>query len=462
MRLIRFDAHGWRARVGAGFDEPSVIRIASALGTIWQTCPEHSCVLVGYDTRRDSARLAQVLGEVIASYGLHVVVSSTTCTTPALGWSVATDPHCVAGVMLTASEAPCTYGGIIVRQPDGGSLTNELADYIEKRIAADVHDRRAAVERRDLMGAYEVALLAACDTDAIGSRRPRVVVDPLYGACCESAVRMLEAAGCEVIPLHDMPVADFRGLHPDPCEPWVDECERAVVRAQADLGVVFDGDGDRAALVDASGRLVNAHLAATLVLEEIVERHGGGRVVSSSASSVRIERQALRLGCEHTMVPVGSEAIYRELGEGDVCFATDEYGGICMPAHLKNRDGMLLPLMACELMARSGSSLRALVKGADAALGHMEYGTRDIRMDPAALQRICNLLPGLNPSEVAGDKPVDVRHADGLRVRMSDESWLLVRPSRTRSMIRVRAEAPTAARLAALLAEAPSLIGVAS
>ena len=88
----------------------------------------------------------------------------------------------------------------------------------------------------------------------------------------------------------------------------------------------------------------------------------------------------------------------------------------------------------------------------------MSYARRDLRLDPAASQAFRNVLPGLNPGELAGRSPVEVSHADGLRVQFDDDSWALIRPSRTSAVVRVYAEAPTAPARDALLTAACDLV----
>ncbi len=102
-------------------------------------------------------------------------------------------------------------------------------------------------------------------------------------------------------------------------------------------------------------------------------------------------------------------------------------------------------------MAKTGKTLGRLAEDLADQVGHMEYGRRDLRLDGASLQMFLNMLPGLNPQRVAGMRPVEVSHKDGLRLRFADDSWLLVRPSGTEPLIRVYAEAPTVAARDALL-----------
>lgn len=121
----------------------------------------------------------------------------------------------------------------------------------------------------------------------------------------------------------------------------------------------------------------------------------------------------------------------------------EEYAGLSFPSHLPERDGLLSCLLAAELAASSGLPLRRLVRGMGDRIGHMRYTRRDVRLDPAATQAFRNVLPGLNPGSVAGRRPVEVSHADGLRLQFDDGSWVLMRPSRSDPVVRVYSEAPT-------------------
>lgn len=453
MSTLHFGPNAWYARIGDGFDESSITSIACALGDVWASSYKGSTVLVGYDIRRDSQRLAMLAAEVIASFGLTAIVSDRVCPTPALGWAVARDRSCVGGLMLTAGNMPREYGGIVVRGADGGHISTQFAAEVERRLRTARPDVVGEVRRSDLVSSYLNQLASEADGSLISSAGLRVVVDAMYGAGSSYLTHLLKTLGCEVIALHDKPVSDFRGLHPDTREPWVDECERAVVKHKADLGIVLDGDATHMALIDADGRLVSSHYLAPLALEHVVRQRGyGGRVVATMASSARTARQAERLGCDFTMVPVGAESIYREFFERDVILATDATGSIWAPRHLPERDAIMAALMLLELISGSGESVRGLVNACERNLGLMEYVGKDIRMDHGMVQRLRNLLPGINPPEVAGMEPTRISHADGLRAELPDGSWILLRCSRMQPVVRIVAEAKSHARARELLA----------
>ena len=245
--IIRFGNDGWRARFDDGFDADSVARVADALGLLWADGAPGATVYVGYDTRHDSVELARLAAGVIASYGLVVRVSDAPCPTPAVAWACANDPAAVGSVVITASELSCEYGGLLVRGADGGPATRDFIDALERAISLTPPSGRGAFEESDLVSPYLEALLARVDRGAISSARPRVVVDAMYGAASGHLARLLTEAGCDVVEIHVEQREDFGGIHPDPRDPWADACEQAVVAHGAQLGVLLDGDGDRAA-----------------------------------------------------------------------------------------------------------------------------------------------------------------------------------------------------------------------
>ncbi len=452
MAIIRFTPYGWRGRFDDDFNEDNVVRIAAAFGGAWTHRNVGDRIYVGYDGRYRGEAFALLAGSVLASFGLDVKVAEGVCPLPALAWTAAHDDRCAGVFMLSASESPCEYGGVLARRADGGPLAPAFLRDVERLMMADPLDARGEVGRIDAMGPYLAHLATMVDLDLIANAHLRVVLDPMYGAVNGHLYKLLEQAGCSVTELHGEPREDFGGIHPEPVEPWTDECEQVVVYQRADIGLVLDGDGDRATLIDEHGRLVSPHNLTPLILGHLVEGRGErGHVVTTLASSVRLERQAERLGLPVTCVPVGFDRIYGELLEDDVLMGAEEYGGICIPSHLWERDGMLVCLLALEMLAQTGAPLSDSVDGLADKVGRMDYTRRDIRLDAAAASSLANILPGLNPAEVMGMSPVAVNHAEGLRLSFADGSWTMLRPSRNTYMARVYAEAPTREKRDALV-----------
>ena len=452
MHAVHFGVYGWRARREDGFDEEGVTSVAAALGLSWGMEHPGGTVLVGYDTRYDSEGFALLVAGLLSSYGLRAKVVEGPCPSPALEWSVARDPDCVGGVLVSGGDFSSDYNGMFACGADGGSLTHDFAREVDRLIMGSPNESLGTYERVDLLPAYLDALRGEVDCDAIASAGFKVVMDPMYGTSRGIAAEFLRSIGCDVTEIHADERTDFDGIHPQPVEPWLDECEQVVVANGADVGISLGGIGRRVGLVDERGRYVSPHNLVPIVLEHLVRDRGfGGRVVSTIASSARLERQAERLGLDHVSVPVGFESLYAELHDGGVLLAAEEYGGITVPRHLMERDAILTALYVLELLATTGTSASEQVDELTAAIGPMYYGREDLSFEMAKVESFRNLVLGLNPRQMAGMRPVAVSHADGLKATFEDGSWALIRPSRSQSLIRVYAEAPTIEEKDALL-----------
>lgn len=444
MGVIRFDNKGWRARFDDGFNEENLIRIADAFAYIWADAHPGATIMVGYDTRFNGRGFAALVAGVLASYGLHVLVSSGPCPTPALGWGIAQNASAKGGVMLTASSASCEFGGISVRGADGGPASEGFYDAAARIVSSAPIVERGSFSYVDVVTPYLQHLKGMVDAESIASVAPCVVVDPMHGATSGCFAGLLRSLGCRVHEIHNNLDPEFGGLHPMAAEPWVDTCEQAVTTYKANVGIALDGDGDRFVLIDETGRLVSPHKTTPLLMEHMIRNRGAwGRVVVTHSCSEYVRRQADYLGCELTAVPMGFARIYGELVEKDVLLGAEEYGGVCIPEHLPERDGLLGSLLMIEYMAMSRRSLSELVHELQQRVGCMYYIRRDIRLDVASIQSFRNILPGLNLKEVCGMSPVAVGHSDGLILRFEDGSWVQLRPSRTEPLVRACAEAPS-------------------
>ncbi|WP_058269807.1 phosphohexomutase domain-containing protein, partial [Olsenella massiliensis] len=426
---------------------------AAALARRWVEQGAVGPIYVGFDGRKKSSGLAAVVGEVLSGAGLVTTVLEHPCCAGALGMAVATDADSPGGVMLSGSDAPGPYCGLFVRGADGGSVPARFAADVDQLAGVISAEGRAPFRSYDVTDAYRRWLLAALDPSRPGWGLS-VVIDALHGVGARPLVEILEGLGCSVSLLHEEPRADFGGLRPQASEPWANECTAAVARQGADLGIVLDGDAMRSALVDERGRLVPPQQLVALVMGHLVRNRGmSGRVASTLASSALVRLEAEDLGLEVTSVPVGFERLHDEIAEGDVLLACDEFGGVSVPQRLHERDGVLSALLAVEALVFAGprSSVSQLLARMEERLGRMEYGRRSVPMKPGDLDALSTVLPGLNPGRIAGAEPCMVSHADGLKLEFDDDSWLMMRPSRTLPVVRVYAEAHSPRRRDELL-----------
>ncbi len=453
MPAIRFGSDGWIATLGKSFTDEALRSLAEALSLALIEKSNGSTVYVGYDTRRDAARHAAVFAGCLKDAGLTVFLSDKPCPTPVIGWNVAQNDDACAGVMITASAHGQDKQGVVLRMGNGVRPSSTFVRRIEDLIPVHASLTPRTVPELDFTTPYIQHLIDFVDAEAIQSARLRFVVDALYGAEAGCLATILRKLGCEVHELHTPDNGDMHGLRPDPVEPWINECKQLVRTLGADAGFALDGDADRSGIIDELGQTLTPQRMAPLIMQHLVNHHHfTGRFVATVSTTALVRAMAEKLRHSVSIVPIGFRNIYDEMLEGDVVCGIEEYGGIGIPAHLMERDGILVSLLFAEMRAISHEPLSQLAAELEVSVGHMRYIRYDIRTDAGTMQSLRNILPGLNPPELCGMTPCEVSHIDGLYLKFEDGSWLLIHPSRVNPIVRIYGEAPTLERRDALVA----------
>ena len=452
-RAIHFGTDGWRAVIGDDFTYQNLRRVADATGRVFASDHPGGKIVVGYDTRFEAGAFAAAAAEVLASHGLMVEVTDRYCPTPCLCWSVAHDDDAVGGVMLTASHNPSQWLGFKIRLQDGGASPVSFTDRVEAELQENAPDACGPYTERDLVGPYVDALRAFVDGDLIASAGLKVAIDPLYGAGRGYLADVMRSVGVEVTEIHGDGNPGFGGLHPEPIPPHIDEVRELVRDRHLDAAFITDGDADRIGAADCTGAFVNPHRILALVAQHLIEDRGmSGRIVKTLSTSVIVDRIAAALGSTVTTTPVGFKWIYEEMVKGDVLLGGEESGGIGVPTHVRERDGLLMSLLLAEMMAKRGRGLGQLVDDLLAITGPMEYGRLDLRLDAAVKDAFVASWPTLAPTEVGGLPVHEIVRVDGVKFLLPDDAWLLLRASGTEPLVRVYAEASSAGVVDDLLA----------
>ena len=471
MSDIHFGTDGWRAIIGKDFTEENLVRVCDAAAQVFLkklSCSDalstgvsgaatSACantIIVGYDCRQDASKYAALAAEVLAGWGLKVKLSDAFCPTPTLCWSVKEDAAAIGGVMLTSSHNPAEYLGVKLRMEDGGASPKTFTDEVEAALSEQASSKRGSYELVDLMTPYLEDLKSLVDTDAIRSARLRVVYDPMFGAGRGYLTKAFQELGVQVDEIHGETDPTFQGLHPEPIMPWIDQACQTVACGSYDAGFITDGDADRIGAIDGKGNFVNPHQILTMLIAHLAQdKKMSGRVIRTISGSSLLERQCKRLGLELVTTPVGFKWIYEEMEKGGVLIGGEESGGIGIPGHVFERDGLLMALLLCELMAQKKKSLGELVAEMFACLGKLEYKRRDLRVTQEQKERFLAHKDGADyeHGEVAGLSVKNIDRRDGVKYCLQDDAWLLMRPSGTEPLVRVYAEAANSKQLEEIL-----------
>ena len=467
MADIHFGTDGWRAIIGEDFTPDNLNRVVAAAARIFKEeavaagrDPQApGTLIVGHDCRQDAHAYAELAAQVAAGEGFNVLLTEDYCPTPTLCWSVAHNDDAVGGIMLTSSHNPAEYLGVKLRMADGGASPAEFTDRVEAVLPPEPTDILGPFQTADLMTDYLAALRELVDVEAIRGANLRVVCDPLYGAGRHYLADLLRDMGVEVVEIHNAEDPTFAGLHPEPIQPWVDEGLAKVGELGYDALFINDGDADRIAAGDSRGNYVNAHRIITLLTKHMVDRGETGRVVSTVTASAMLDRMCRKLGLELVSTPVGFKWIYGEMEKGDVMIGGEESGGIGLPDHVKERDGLLMALLLTECMAQSGKDLGAIIDEMLADIGRLEFARRGLSITDEQMARFrAETVPTYTADEIAGKRVLDVDRRDGVKLLLEGDAWVMMRPSGTEPLVRIYAEAATTDEVNELLDAAETVV----
>jgi phosphomannomutase len=404
--------------------------IGKALGTFMHRRGMGGKVVVGNDVRYSSPGLSKALRKGLSTTGVRVLNAGTTSFGVAL---FAGMEERAVTAYITASHNPPEWNGVKLFGPD-------CVGFLEKdnkevgRLVSEGKFRRGTAQKGRKMDYRDRYKEFMCSRFKI-SRPLKIVVDCGNGAASIVAPWLFRALGFEAVDLFCEPDPNFPGRGPDVTEESCRCLMEAVTRTGADMGLAFDGDGDRVAMVDEKGKYVHADMMAVALGREMLKA-GPGKVVCNVDCSMLMERLLGPLGAEVVRIPVGNTFMMRNVMEHGAVFGSESSHHYVLPSYLPFDDGMVAGLKMAEMLSLSGSPLSSFFDGLSPLPRKAgEFACPDGRKD--------NVMKGV---ETALSKQHRVIAIDGVGVSL-DDGWGLVRPSNTSPVIRVTAEGETRAAM---------------
>ncbi len=463
---IVFGTDGWRARVADEFTFHNVRRCAEGVAQyVADQGAQARGVVIAYDRRFASEHFARAAAEVLLARDIPVAISETGVPTQMCSFEVV-ERGAAAGIVITASHNPWTDNGFKVKAPTGAAAGAEILGAIERVLAANgergierrpLDDAEAAgmVEWFDPFPGYERFVRRTIDIDALRGADLSILVEPLYGVGSGWIPRLLAGDRIRVTEIHGERNPYFGGVNPEPIRPNVDEALARIAGGGYDLGLLLDGDADRAGAADERGTFLH-QLEVTGLLMYYLAEHRGLRdpVVVSVNNTSTAASLGRHYGIETHEVPVGFKFIGPRMIETGAMLGAEESGGFGFGMHLPERDGIYADLMLLDLFLRERERGRWPVSEAVARFhelaGPSFYRRIDVHFDrpsyDAVKQRVLIGLRDDPPATLAG-QPIARTQVlstnDGLKWFLDDGSWLLVRASGTEPLVRVYTEATT-------------------
>ena len=465
---LKFGTDGWRALIAEEYTFGNVRRVCAGIEKAMRDESGGSNalpVVVGFDTRFLSRRFAETAAETLVGAGRRVVLARQACPTPATSCQVVA-LGAAFGVVITASHNPAAFNGVKVKDSTGASAGTALTLACEKQIPTTPPEsvclaegkRRDLVEEASFDPAHRARLTRMVDMDAIRKAGIRIVTDPMHGACGVLLARMLDGGATTVTTIHADQDPLFGGMHPEPLEQHLAELRDAVIRHGAGVGFATDGDGDRIGAFDEKGQFVSPLRIAPLLALNLIRKGRRGPLGKTFANTLLLDRIAARYGLPFTTFPVGFKHIAAEMQAGRMLLGGEESGGIGVEGFLPERDGTMVSLMLLQAMVDEARPLSEMVGEMTREFGELHYRRRDLAVTTEEGRRLIERLKSAPPRTIGGMSVTGIDDLDGLKLLFGGDGWLLFRASGTEPVLRVYSEAPTLARLDAVMSEAVSLV----
>ncbi len=434
---------GVRGTIGKTLTPQVAMEFGCAFGTM---IGPGKRIAIGRDTRPSGAMIRSAVTAGLLSCGADVIDLGVV-TTPGAALMTKT-LNCDGGIVITASHNPIEYNGIKFLQPTGVALPASEAQRVktiwEGKDFALQGSLKTGRERQET-GTGEVhiaAVLTTVDPAAIARRKFKVVLDSINGAGCAVTPILLERLGCTLVHLNGEPTGRF-AHEPEPIEPNLTGLCEAVRREKADVGFAQDPDADRLVLVDEKGEFLGEEYTLALAAAFVLRTRKGSLAVNLSTSRM-IDDLATAAGCEVFRAPTGEANVVEAMERHGCIFGGEGNGGVIDPRVVPVRDSLVGIAMLLQYLAETGKPLSALA------------GV----IPPYHLIKVKFPCPAGAAEKVAAatraafaDRPgATFNDADGLRIDLADR-WVSVRASNTEPIMRIFAEAPTAADAQALIDE---------
>ncbi len=405
----------------------------------------NSCV-VGYDNRFSSVDLTDNLIKGLVSTGIKVI-NIGLVTTPIVYYArdLLETP---ASIMVTASHNPKDDNGFKFSYNNGNAAGEEIYDLRDYITRGNFIDGEGSVVEEDIVDSFNKLLF---DNIKPLKKKLKVIIDCGNGTTSFFVRNIFSKFNIEPIYLYSKSDPAFPNHHPDPAvEENLEELKKLVVLEKADLGVAFDGDGDRCCCVDNLGRYVKSDQYMAVIAKDILKDKNNVDFIYDLKCSNLLSDRIKELGCNPIMYRTGASYAMRKVLEDNALFGGEYSGHLYFNDRMKTiGDGIYAALRMIEYLANNDLKLSDCVDELN-----KYYTTPEIKFEfsddikHSIVDRV---------KDYCKEKGYETVLIDGCKA-MFDDGWALVRASNTGPNITVRYEAKTEERLEEIKNEFNSII----
>ncbi|HXX88262.1 MAG TPA: phosphomannomutase/phosphoglucomutase [Candidatus Acidoferrum sp.] len=432
-----FRAYDIRGVYGKDLTDEIMTRIGEAAGTL---CP--GTFTVGRDFREHGAQLEKAFVSGLLKTGSNANLVGT-CPASLCVFANSKMKNDTTGY-ITASHLPAEWNGIKFFHQDGvGFFEDENKKLGE--ISSSKNFKTGEGSARKLEGMDEE--YASFAAEKIKPEKINVVADFGNGAACLLVPKILKKIDVKASFLFDWPDPTFSNRDPEPKPESLTALSKKIVKEKADLGIAFDGDGDRAMFVDDAGRVMMTEQAAILFIRDIMKTQRGPVVANIECSNI-IEDEVKKYGERVFRIPVGHTFLVQETKKHNAVLGVEKSGHICVPKFFFFDDAIVNSIYMTEIVSKLSQKLSETVD----ELPSRFFERIEINCSDETKFEVIDKI-----KEVATCTYENVDTIDGAKIIFPD-SWALIRASNTSPELRLSIEAKNQKRVDELKKEMTKLI----
>ncbi|MFQ5782415.1 MAG: phosphoglucosamine mutase [Nitrosopumilus sp.] len=433
-----FGTNGIRGVFSEDFTLEFVHDMTLAIGTYFEKGP----ILIGYDGRESSSVICKVVSSTLNSIGIDCNIAGI-IPTPCLEFAVKTLGYS-GGIMITASHNPPQYNGIKPAARDGVEISrdDELVIeniYLQKNWIKNPKNWGTTGKEERTIRTYLKGVTSQINSKLIESKNFKVVLDLGNGAQIVSAPDFCKMLHCEIFLVNQTLDGTFPGRGSEPTPQNLSDLSKIVIENNADVGIAFDGDGDRSIFCDNKGDILTGDKSALLLTRHILKKNPNSLIVTCLNSGSNIETLAEKFDSKVVRTKVGSVEVSRKMVPTDALIGFEENGGFMYGKHNQVRDGCMTLALMLELLAE-GKSLSEEI----ASLPTSFTTKGKVPCSPENVEKLISSLKEEFPNSDT---------TDGIKITIDPKNWVMIRPSGTEPIIRVYAEADNQEKLDSLMSE---------
>lgn len=460
--MIRFGTGGWRAVIGDDFIKENVQRVAQGICLLARKEKKTDRpIYIGYDRRFLSDMASRWIAEVLCANGIEVLFVGRSTPTPLVMFEVM-NRRLHYGIEVTASHNPASYNGIKLIVEEGRDAPVECTAELEALIEGieeiptlpfdNAVERGFAKEVQTPFNDFLDSILSRLDLQVIRNRGLRILFDPMHGSGTYPLTVVLNTARCTVDTIHHNKDAYFGGELPAPGKRQLRGLADEVRNGGYDLGLAFDGDGDRLGVIDRSGEYIDANKILVMLYYYLHEFRGWkGPVVRNNATTHMLDRVAESFGERCYEVPVGFKYISAKIDETDAVLGGESSGGLTVRGHIHGKDSVYAASLFVEMISAMDCSPSKLWADLTAKYGAHTMEEDNLSFAPDDRTRVHDVLMTERKLPNFGRAIADVDYTDGCRINFADGAFLICRFSGTEPLLRIFAEDKTSAGARALI-----------